>query len=95
MITTEKENYDRYYLLQQNPEIFGYYTNPLGETFPIIRSFGILPPNLVLSYKEDWNQLTWFSTEAELEAKVTEITADPTYYSIMMGYEEDEEETEF
>lgn len=92
MITTGKENYDRYYLLQQNPEIFGYYTNPLGETFPIIRSFGILLPNLVISYKGDCNQLTWFSTEAELEAKVTEITTDPSFYSVGMGLEEEEEE---
>lgn len=81
MITIGKENYDRYYLICKNPEIFGYYTNPLGETFPIINTFDILRSNLVLSYKGDWNQITWFSTEAELEAKITEITTDPTYYS--------------
>lgn len=73
----DKQNYIQYFLVQRDPQIFGFNINVFG-TFKRIVTFGCLIVGQELTTKAKF--ITLFETEEELRQKVNTIKGNSEYY---------------
>lgn len=73
----EKQDYLQYFLVQRDPQIFGFNINVFG-TFKRIVTFGCLRIGQELTTKAKF--ITLFETEEELRQMVNTIKGNDEYY---------------
>lgn len=73
----DKQDYLQYYLVQRDPQIFGFNVNVFG-TFKRIVTFGCLIVGQELITKAKF--ITLFETEEELRQRVNTIKNNSEYY---------------
>ncbi len=73
----EKQDYLQYFLVQRDPQIFGFNINVFG-TFKRIVTFGSLKIGQELTTKAKF--ITLFETEEELRQRVNIIKGNDEYY---------------
>jgi hypothetical protein len=73
----EKQDYLQYFLVQRDPQIFGFNINVFGN-FKKIVTFGILNVGQSLTTKAKF--ITLFETEEELRQRVNTIKNNSEYY---------------